>query len=822
MLPIELLAPAGGAQAAYAAFHYGANAVYAGLKRFSARAEADNFTAEELAELVGYAHSLTPRRRVFVTVNTLIKDDDLAGVIAALEQIAEIGVDAVIVQDLGVYRIVHRYFPELTLHASTQMAVHNLAGALALKEMGFKRVTLARELTLDEIINITKHSGIETECFIHGALCYSYSGLCLFSAMLRGRSGNCGACQYPCRDMFTHLDEDDEPTTSQGLIFSMRDLALPDMVDKLRAAGVASLKIEGRKKSPLYVATVTDFYRRLLDRRLPTKDFSRYKEDLQTVFSRPWTELYLQSRRNQLVIDPDIVGHRGAAIGTVERLAHGEGQDRLRFRTKRALERHDGLQVDLPNQERPFGFAVDKLWQVLSSGGKARAVKAYEVKAGDIIEVELPHDHPFIPTGATVYCSSSQKVKRTFTYERPKPGLFRQRYPLAVEINWDTAQLRIRARVLQPRGRPPLEMEHCVEGPFQEAKEPEKMAQVVMECFQKLGDTPFQLGELKLNNAARRFAAVSLWNQWRRAVTETLAEKLAVSQEARVSQREKEVLEYGEHLLPARPFAAAKPSREEWRWQIKVDRIGLLDSFANSDLGAANEIIIDIGRDELSELAAKLTRLVALVGQDHIRLALPVVTRAWQEQLLTEKIEHFLQSGWRRWQVSGLAGWTYLRNSPCGDLDISCDWPMYVMNRLAIAQALDLGASSVTLSPEDSFNNMQTLLRDYGERAAVIAYQDVPLFISESCAQAQLQGKCPGPKNCNFHQMDMVSAHHEKVTVINQDCRTIVIKREPFCQAGNLGKLAEAGARLFRVDFVWREYSPDEVVRTWREALSWQ
>ena len=183
---VELLAPAGGLDAGFAAYHFGADAIYLGLKKFSARAEAENFTLDEVSEITAYAHSLAPRRKVFVTINTLIRQDELAELIDALAHLTAIGVDAIIVQDLGVYRAIKNHFPSLELHASTQLAVHNHAGAAAMQRFGFARVVLARELTFEEVDAITATGNVETEVFIHGALCYSYSGLCLFSAQTLG------------------------------------------------------------------------------------------------------------------------------------------------------------------------------------------------------------------------------------------------------------------------------------------------------------------------------------------------------------------------------------------------------------------------------------------------------------------------------------------------------------------------------------------------------------------------------------------------------------------------------------------------------------
>src|SRR2546425_11082465 len=232
--------------------------------------------------------------------------------------------------------------------------------------MGFSRVVLARELPFEEVRDITATSGIETEVFIHGALCYSYSGLCLFSAQTLGRSGNRGRCAYSCRDSYEVAGA---PLTlrdgarvkrdpRQGFPFSMKDLALPDHIPALRGSGVSCFKVEGRKKSPLYVATTTDYYRRLLDGRLAADERPQIEADLQTVFSRPWTRLFVQSHKDKEVADRDTVGHRGAPIGKVEAVVKVGADYHLRFRTSRPLQRHDGLQIDLPTQGRPFGFAV--------------------------------------------------------------------------------------------------------------------------------------------------------------------------------------------------------------------------------------------------------------------------------------------------------------------------------------------------------------------------------------------------------------------------------------------------------------------------------
>src|SRR5437870_10795367 len=198
----------------------------------------------------------------------------------------------------------------------------------------------------------------------------------------------------------------------------MKDLALPDHLPALRTAGVSCFKVEGRKKSPLYVATTTEYYRKLLDGTLAEEERPHVEADMQTVFSRPWTRLFVQSHKDKEVADRDTVGHRGRRIGTVEVVVGGV-DPRLRFRAERALERHDGLQIDLPVLGKPFGFAVNRLW-VLDPRRGTKMQEVFEADAGAVVEVGLPPDHPPIPVGAPVYCSSSQAVKRRYRHDRPK------------------------------------------------------------------------------------------------------------------------------------------------------------------------------------------------------------------------------------------------------------------------------------------------------------------------------------------------------------------------------------------------------------------
>ena len=786
---MELLAPAGDLEAGYAAFHYGADAIYLGLKRFSARAEAANFTPEELSEIVGFAHAATPRRSVFVALNTLVMDDELNEAIETLALLDEIGVDGVIVQDLGLARLVRAYFPRLNLHASTQMAIHNVAGALTARKLGFSRVTLARELTLTEITAIARESGLEVETFIHGALCY-----CLYSSLLRGRSGNRGRCTYPCRDTF-------EGHNGGGYPFSMKDLALTSDVVKLRDAGVFSFKIEGRKKSPLYVAAATHYYRGLLDNRFSPHAKREAEEDIKTIFSRPWTGLYLKTARNRGVTDAEVVGHRGALIGVVQEIIKQGRMDWIRFKTQRRLERHDGIQTDVPGQGRPFGFPVDRLRLAGSRGRPTEEV--FEAPAHEMVEVGLPEDHPDIEVGAPLYCSSSQEVKQRYRFPKPKPGLYRVRTPVSVVIAVGPGKIVAQAGVATG----PLATAAEVDGTFESGREPAKIEATARQAFEKLGDTPFELAKFRVDNPDSLFIPVSLLNRLRREVMASLAGRMAEARQKRVQDiQQSESVDSG---------ITRTQSGEKSRWSLKVDRVDALAALDPDDLADVEEVVVEIQRNTLPELIAGLTQLERLAGKDRIRLALPILTRDWEWPQLEGKIKALKDAGWRRWEAGSLSAWTMVEGTWVSGGDMTADWAVYVTNRSAARQLQAMGASRFTLSPEMDREGLRSLLGPFGNTSTVIVYQDSPLFISENCALAASARKCPANAGCRGAERDWTSGSGEKILLVQQDCRTWALNTVPFSLAKRVDELHEMGARHLRADFIIRHYGPDEVRRLW-------
>ena len=288
---MELLSPAGSPEAVIAAVQNGADAVYLGLGDFNARRGAHNFTPEEFEKAVQYCH--LRNCKVYVTLNTLVNDRELASALAAARLASSRGADAILVQDLGLAKMIREALPDIPLHASTQMSIHNLAGAEAAAQMGITRVVLARELNLEEIRFISRHSKIETEVFVHGALCFCHSGQCYMSAMIGRRSGNRGMCAQPCRMQYSLGGRmDDYP-------LSLKDNCLADRLMELEEAGVACVKIEGRMKRPEYTGIVTGVYAKLLrERRRPTPEEMSL---LERTFSRQgFTQGYLDGDKSDM------------------------------------------------------------------------------------------------------------------------------------------------------------------------------------------------------------------------------------------------------------------------------------------------------------------------------------------------------------------------------------------------------------------------------------------------------------------------------------------------------------------------------------------
>lgn len=349
---IELLAPVGNFDCLKAAIQNGADAVYFGANLFSARAFASNFDLKNLEKAINYAKIRGVKTNL--TLNTLIKNNEFGQAIELATKAYEFGIDAIIIQDIGLATYLNSKLPDITLHASTQMTVHNLDGVLELAKRGFKRVVLSRELSIDEIAYICKNSPIEIEVFIHGALCISYSGDCLFSSMIGGRSGNRGKCAQPCRLPYTLIENDSK--MDSGYLLSTRDLCSLDFIPQLINAGVTSFKIEGRMKSPEYVATVTKTYRKYINLAIKNSSIlvsDEDKTDLLQIFNRGgFSSGHLSNLPNNKLIYSEKPNNMGIFLGKVNSFSPSSGHISLKLNT--TLEVGDKICIQTKKEESNY------------------------------------------------------------------------------------------------------------------------------------------------------------------------------------------------------------------------------------------------------------------------------------------------------------------------------------------------------------------------------------------------------------------------------------------------------------------------------------
>ena len=336
---VELLSPVGDLECLKAAVQNGADTVYFGMDQFNARMYANNINNSNIKEAIMYCKLRNVKTNL--TLNILIKNNEFNEAINVAKEAYEAGIDAIIVQDLGLAKYLIETFPDMPIHASTQMTAHNLEGVLELEKLGFKRVVLSRELSINEIEYICKNSAVEIETFIHGALCISYSGQCLFSSIVGGRSGNRGRCAGPCRMPYELLQENNEDgllkTIDKGYLLSSKDLCGLSYIPRLVQAGVKCLKIEGRMKNPEYVATVTRIYRKYIDMALNEQEYiidNKDIEDLMQVFNRGgFSNGHLDTESNKDFIFKDKPNHMGIYLGRVEKYNKSKGLITLKLKS---------------------------------------------------------------------------------------------------------------------------------------------------------------------------------------------------------------------------------------------------------------------------------------------------------------------------------------------------------------------------------------------------------------------------------------------------------------------------------------------------------
>ena len=499
MRDVELLAPVGSFEALKAAVQNGANAVYLGGKDFGARASANNFDRDELKEAVKYAHIRGVQ--VFVTTNTLRKENEIEDFLEYAKFLYDIDVDAIILQDIGMARLIKRELPDFELHASTQMVAHSLEDVKYLESVGFDRVVLAREVTVEEIKYICDNCKADIEVFVHGALCVCYSGQCLMSSMIGNRSGNRGRCAQPCRQRYELIDVyTGEVVNSNGdYLLSPRDLNAIEEIDKVIDAGVHSLKIEGRMKRPEYVATVIDGYRKTIDEYLATNKLNVSDEtinDLYTIFNRKFTKGLLLGDVGKDMMNSQLPNNQGLYVGTV--VDYNKKAKRLKIKLANTLKKGDGIN--------------------LGGGTIGRIIKNGNIETigykGETIELDFVGE---ARKGQIVFKTSDSelmdRVQATFTQDKEFVKNI-----IDAKITIKLGQKPILTLKDRHSNEATIEGDKIVEEAMKVALSKEK----VETQLRKLGNTPYELDLLEIELDDNVSLPISLLNQMRRDCIELL------------------------------------------------------------------------------------------------------------------------------------------------------------------------------------------------------------------------------------------------------------------------------------------------------------
>ena len=488
----ELLCPAGTIEAFHAAISNGADAIYLGLDKFSARAYAENFNIDNLRELVKFAHLRNVK--IYVTVNTIVYDYELEEVYKTIDELAAISVDGVIVQDLAVLTYVTEHYKSMQASASTQCGIEDEDGVALVQDLGVERVVFARETPVARLKEIKEHTNIEVEAFIHGALCVSYSGNCLMSSMIGERSGNRGRCAGCCRKRYTLIDTNTKEKVASGYLLSMKDLNVASKIDDLRFAD--SLKIEGRMKDPAYVAGVTRLYRRLLDgEKIDFNDFNK-------IFNRTYTLGFSNGETAATITNIERPNNNGYLIGTIEKV-HGS---KIWIRLTSKIGKGDQLRIEIPGVDKEISIPVTKMFDYNGNEVES-AVKCvvtycdYYVKAG--AKVFKTKDAEFVKK-AEEDCRSSEYRK----------------LPVDMEFSAHIGEA-LSLKVKYQSYEASVSSEFIV----QESKTSSVTSENIQKQLGKLNDTPYSLGNLKISKDEAIFVPLKAINELRRLAIESLNQK---------------------------------------------------------------------------------------------------------------------------------------------------------------------------------------------------------------------------------------------------------------------------------------------------------
>lgn len=789
---VELLAPAGDWECMRAAVANGADAVFFGVEKFNARARANNFRSDELPEIMAFLHSYGVKG--FLTFNILVFENELLEAKELIDTCVDAGVDAVIVQDLGLVKMIREISPDFPIHGSTQMTITSPEAVEFTKPFSLERVVLGRENNLKQIRTIGEQARLPMEVFVHGALCVSYSGQCLTSEMWGGRSANRGECAQACRLPYDLMvDGVIKPMGDVTYLLSPKDLAAIDLMPELIEAGVTSFKIEGRLKSPEYVANVVSKYRKAIDRYFdgvwsePSKEEMR---ELEQSFSRGFTHGFLDGTNNKMLVDGTFPKSRGVYMGTVEQIL----RDGVVCRINAPLKRGDGIVFDAgdPAKKEEGGRVYDLRRKGVKLEGEAGEGWIVDIVAGRN-DVDLRRLH----VGDRIWKTNDPALDKALrqTYETEKPYRV---FPVDIKVEgrvgellatwWTDVQKNTTVRVDSE-----LALEYAQKRPMDTA--------LLEEQFGRLGGTVFQLGALESHLEGDVIVPMRELNSIRRRAVELLAGErpkppVYVKREVEIysdaAPRGVAGVPYGEAELTV--LCRSLP-----QVQAALDA-GVHSIYADFEFIKQFPAAVDAVRAAGASITLATPR-IHMPGENGYHAN---ILRLQPDAVLvrnTGALYYYLRSRMEHPDV--------VHPRLIGDFSLN------IANHKAVSLFLEAGCDVVTPSYDLNIQQMVDLLGNSDtSRMEIVIHQHLPMFHTEHCVYCTFMSEGTDFTNCGRPCEEQRASLQDRIGMahpvrVDEGCRNTVFNAVEQSGAEYLSNFREHGVSSFRVEFL--EETPEQV-----------
>lgn len=775
----ELLAPAGGMEQLKAAVENGADAVYMGGKRFNARINADNFNTEEIKEASDYAHLRGVR--LYVTMNTLLKDGELSEALEYAAVLYSAGADALIVQDLGFAALVRKHIPGFALHLSTQGTVYNAEGVKKAGELGFSRVVLARELTLAEIKEITEANLLDVEVFVHGALCICYSGQCQMSREIGGRSGNRGVCAQPCRLPYS-IYKGDKEVSGSVFALSPKDLCTIEQLGRLSEAGVASLKIEGRMKAPEYVAVVTGIYRKYLDLYAKDGHYQVEAADLKAlnqIFNRGgFTEGYLHGNPKTNLMSGELSKHQGIYIGKVV----SAGSTSKKPADGRAGNRQSGLVTILLTEKLAIGDGIEIRNRELS-GNVVTFLKRQDKKADSAMKGELVTVGDIdgsISPGDPVYKITDKALmqRARASYEGKSGTAEKALRKMGVSFHFSVGLDRpVSLKATDEEGNSvKKELDEVAEKALTKAITEE----IVMAQLSKTGGTTFRVTACRVELEEGISIPLSKINELRRSALEELEElrRKGRRHPVTINWSLSEIVRKGGSTAASKSDRESLSEEETFLYFYQVNGKENIDSSIRRIYVPYDAVLNGLYQDD-----------------DRVVPVIPNITKGWHDQNIRKNFDKIVAASLKKGIAIGNLGWI----EPFVETGIPVigDYGLNLFNSMDFKLAGELGIKEAIISHEA--DPEEILAMDFhGVIPEVVLKGKIPLMTSEHFPIGDINLCAEKDEQERFSLKDRKGQFYPILTN-PADCRSVILSHKETNLLMWKDDLKKSGIKRFRI-----------------------